>query len=172
MKVFDLFIFKKQKNMKKVIIVLVIALLSQTMVTRAAGIKVPAAVSTAFTTRFPSGRLKKWKQYPQGFVAVFRQSGKKEFAYFAADGDWKGTETPIRWSWNLPDPVRQAWRKSDYRAWKIEHIKKIDQPDQPLYALDVNNSPMLDADHSYIDGEEWVIFFNQRGELVRKCQVN
>ncbi len=171
LKVIGLFIIKT-KNMKKVIIVLVIALMSQTMATRAAGITVPSAVTTAFTTRFPSGRLKKWKQYPQGYVAVFRQKGKKEFAYFAADGAWKGTETPIGWSWNLPDTVKKAWRKCEYSAWKIEHIKMIEQPDQPLYVLDVNNSPLLDADHSYIDGEEWVIFFNRKGELVRKYQVN
>jgi hypothetical protein len=157
--------------MKKIFIVSIIAFVSQTMVAMAGtGVVVPQAVSAAFAARFPDARVKKWSPCPQGFMAMFKHKGKKEYAYYAPDGTWKATETAVSWTWNLPDAVRKAYKDSDYAAWKVEHIKRVDQPDEPLYILDVNSSPLYDADHSYVYAEEWVIFFNQKGELVRKYQ--
>jgi hypothetical protein len=157
--------------MKKIFIVLIIALVSQTMVAVAGpGVVVPQAVSAAFAARFPDAHVRKWSPCPQGFMAMFKRKWKKVYAYYAPDGTWKATETPVNWTWNLPDAVRKAYKKSDYAAWKVEHIKKVDQADEPLYILDVNSSVLYDADHSYVYAEEWVIFFNQRGELVRKYQ--
>jgi hypothetical protein len=160
---------KKLHKMKKLIILFSIALLSETMIAQAnSSVVVPPAVLTAFTTRFPSAQIRDWQQRPEGYIADFKLSGKKLFAYYAADGTWKGTETSIKWTKDLPSAVREGWKNSGYGAWYVEDIKKIDQPQGPLYALHVNNGTTLDSDHADIYHEEYVIFFNEAGQLVRK----
>lgn len=154
-------------------ILIAIALFSETMIAQAAsgagsGMVPPQAVTTAFTTRFPNIHVKKWAEQQQTYYATFRWNGKKTFAYYAPDGSWKATETPMKWSWNLPAAVRKAWKNSDFAAWYLMDIKKIETPDSTLYALHVNSSPLLDADHNQIDREEYEIFFNEKGDLVRK----
>jgi len=149
--------------MKKVLFVLVVALMTQSMVAQAGkAVAVPSVVASAFSARFPSGQLKKWEQRKEGYVAVFRQDGKKYFAYYKADGTWSGTEMPIKWT---------GWLKSEYASWYVRDIKKIETPDGPLYALHMDNSPNLDSDHNYAFGEEWVVFFSEKGEIVRKDQM-
>ena len=66
--------------MKKLIVVLVVALMSQSMIAQAdtaVVVLVPPAVAKAFSTQFPQGKLKKWEQSKEGYVAVFKQNGTK-----------------------------------------------------------------------------------------------
>jgi hypothetical protein len=162
--------------MKKVFIVLIVALMSQSMIAQAdtaVVVLVPQAVAKAFSTQFPQGKLKKWEQSKEGYTAVFKLDGKKISACYSADGTWGSTETKIApWLWNLPDSVKKGWRKTQYAGWKVAHITKIDKPGELLYALDVNNSPELDAEHMYNFGVEWMLFFNAKGELVKQYQVD
>jgi hypothetical protein len=158
--------------MKKVIFILVIAIFTQNIVAQGdTTVVVPQPVLTAFTAQFPKGQLKKWEQRKEGYIADFRQDGKKFFAYYAADGTWKGTESPINWTKNLPAEVKEGWRKSIYYNWYVEDIKKIETPDQPLYTLHVNNGVLLDADHHDAYLEEYVLFFSPKGDLVRKDKM-
>jgi len=155
--------------MKKLITLIAIALFSQSMIAQANNsISVPHAVLAAFTIRFPNAHVRDWQQRPEGYIADFKFDGKKLYAYYAADGTWKGTETPIKWTKNLPTAVKEGWKNSSYAAWYVEDIKKIDQPEGPLYALHVNNGSTLDSDHHDAFLEEYVIFFNGAGQLVRK----
>jgi Putative beta-lactamase-inhibitor-like, PepSY-like len=158
--------------MKKVFLLLTIAIISQSMIAQSdSTVIVPQAVSTAFTARFPAGQLKKWEQRNEGYIAVFRQDGHKNFAYYSADGAWKGTETPIKWTKNLPEKVKAGWKNSGYYDWYVEDIKKIETPDQPMYALHVNNGVKLDSDHHDAYLEEYVLFFSESGQLVRKDKM-
>jgi hypothetical protein len=155
--------------MKKVFVLLLAVFISTSTIALAdTTVIVPAAVSAAFASRFPAGKLTKWEQRTQGYIAVFRQDGKKLFAYYEADGTWKGTETPIKWTKDLPAAVRGGWVRSDYGRWYVEDMKKIEQPDEPLYVLHIDNGPLLDADRKDAFREEWLLFFNGKGELVRK----
>lgn len=155
--------------MKKLIALIAIALFSQTMIAQAGpAIVPPQAVTAAFAARFPNVQVKKWSEQQQTYYATFRLKGKKTFAYYNPDGSWKATEYKMKWSWNLPPKVRQAWKNSDFAAWYLMDIKRIETPDQTLYALHVNSSPLLDADHNQIDKEEYELFFNTNGDLVRK----
>jgi hypothetical protein len=155
--------------MKKLIIFIAITLLSEPMIAQAgagSSVIVPPVVLTAFSTRFPNAHLRGWQQRPEGYIADFRLGGKKLFAYYSADGMWKGTETPIKGSRNLPAAVRKGWKNSDYAAWHVEDIKKIDRPEGPLYALHIDNGSLLDADHHDAFHEEYVLFFNGEGRLL------
>lgn len=170
--------------MKKLIVLIAIALLSETMIAQAdttapAAVKAtttgnhgavvpPPAVATAFATRFPNTPVKQWMERKAGYIAAFRLDHKKSFAYYAADGTWKGTETPVSWTWHLPAAVHKGWLNSDYAAWYVERMTKIVTPEQTLYTLRVNNTPLLDADHVWVDKETCLLFFSEKGELVRK----
>jgi hypothetical protein len=171
--------------MKKLITLIAIALFAQSIIAQANttttpatpvkptapapnSVSVPPAVLSAFTTRFPNARIRDWQQHPEGYIADFKLDGKKLFAYYTADGAWKGTETPIKWTKNLPTAVKEGWKNSAYSAWYVEDIKKIDQPEGALYALHVDNGSTLDSDHHDAFFEEYVIFFNASGQLVRK----
>jgi len=160
--------------MKKLIVIIAIAFFSDAMIAQARPVPnhnevtPPQAVSSAFASRFPNVEAKKWSEQQQTYYATFRWNGKKTFAYFAPDGTWKATEMPMKWSWNLPPAVRNAWKNGDFAAWYLADIKKIETPDRTLYALHVNNSPLLNSDHSQIDHEEYELFYNEQGDLVRK----
>jgi|ERR1700722_9175355 hypothetical protein len=162
--------------MKKLIILIAIALFSGTMHAQASAIPgahvatPPQPVATAFSTRFPGARLKKWYQTPDRFIAQFKLNGKKLFADFGTDGSWQKTQTAIHWSWNLPEKVRNGWRHCDFAAWYLADIKLVETPDGRLYALHVNNSPIVGAEHAEIDHSEYELFFNENGELVRKFE--
>jgi len=155
--------------MKKLITLIAVILFSEPMIAQAGNsVVVPQAVLTAFTTRFPKAQVRDWQQRPEGYIADFKQDGKKLFAYYSADGAWKGTETPIKWTKNLPAAVREGWKNSGYGAWYVEDMKKIDQPEGALYALHVDNGVTLDSDHHDNFFEEYIIFFNEAGQLIRK----
>lgn len=132
----------------------------------------PSVVRSAFDSRFPNAQVKNWTERKEAqkdsYIAYFRFNGKKLYAYYSPDGSWEGTGTPLKWSKELPAAVRQAWRHSDYAAWKIMDLKKIRTPDQTLYQLHLSNSPLLDADHDYAFQDECKLIYNARGELVRK----
>jgi hypothetical protein len=171
--------------MKKLIVLLAIALFSETMIAQAdtaapapavqatatsnhSDVVPPSAVAAAFATRFPNTRVNQWMERKEGYIAAFRVDHKKSFAYYAADGTWKATETSVNWTWHLPATVHKGWLSSDYAAWYVEKITKIVTPEQTLYTLLVNNTPLLDADHVWVDKEKYVLFFSEKGELVRK----
>jgi hypothetical protein len=171
--------------MKKLIVLITIALVSETMIAQAdsvapasavkaattsdhSAVVPPSAVTTAFAIRFPDTRVKQWMERKEGYIAAFRLDHKKSFAYYAADGTWKATETPVNWTWHLPAAVHKGWLNSDYAAWYVEKITKIVTPEETLYTLLVNNSPLLDAEHAYNFDEKYVLFFSEKGELIRK----
>jgi hypothetical protein len=158
--------------MKKFLVIIVIVALSENMFAQKDGSPVvPSRVVTAFTTQFPGVKLNKWEERKEGFIAKFTKDGKGYFAYYAADGSWKGTEMPIKWTKNLPDSVKSGWKNSDYANWYVEDIKRIETPEQPLYVLHVDNSSILDSDHKDAFREEWLLYFSRGGELVRKVQM-
>jgi hypothetical protein len=155
--------------MKKLLIAIAAVILSGNMIAQGESILVvPQPVTKAFSAQFPAARLKKWEQRKEGYIASFRQDGKKYFAYYSADGSWKGTEAPIKWTKNLPDSVKAGWKTSGYYNWYVEDIKRIETPEQPLYVLHVNNGSLLDSDHHDAFKEEYLLFFSPKGDLVRK----
>ena len=133
--------------------------------------KVPAAVSQAFSGKFPDGDLKKWEVRKEGYIARFKKDGRKYHAYYSHEGHWKGTESPIRRTRHLPDSVKTAWENSGYVGWYVHNIKKIETPDQRWYVLHVNNSPLLDGNKIDNFKEEQVLYFTPAGKLVRTMQL-
>lgn len=181
--------------MKKLIVLFAIAFVSETMIAQAdpattatvppatpvsvpvlppapsvnnRAVTPPQAVIDSFNARFPNTPIKKWLARPKGFIADFKLNGQQLFADYGPDGTWVGTETPIKFPFRFPHDVKQGWRHSDFSAWYLVKAYRVLTPGQTLYALDVNNSPLLDAEHMYNFNEEFFIYFSEDGKLVRK----
>ncbi len=163
--------------MKKIMLMAVMALMggnillaSDATAQKDSAVIAPEAVVKAFDQQFSGAKLHKWLWRKEGYIADFRKDGKKYFAYYSADGAWKGTESPIKWTKDLPAAVKQGWKNSGYYAWYVEDIKKIESPDSPMYVLHVDNGSLLDSDHHDAFRKEFVLFFSAKGDLIRKEQ--
>ena len=128
---------------------------------------IPPEVNRAFVLKFPAGHLKKWAQKNEEYIATFRQKGKKCFAYFTPGGTWKATESPVKWTRNLPTAVRAGWNNCKYMDWLILDMKKMEKPAQTLYAIHVGQVQSLGPDDADI-GSEYILFFSDKGELIRE----
>jgi len=53
----------------------------------------------------------------------------------------------VKWSWQLPPAVRNAFNKSDYANCFIEKMIRYDADGETVYRFHVNNGNLLDGDH-------------------------
>ena len=108
--------------------------------------KVPRSVQTAFYTQFKPSTLKKWEVRKEGYIAVFKIDGKKQYAYYTHDGKWVATESRIKRTRHLPEAVRTAWLNSGYAHWSVHNIRKLETADgQKSYVMHLNDGNTLDA---------------------------
>lgn len=158
--------------MKNLFVVIASMILAQTVMAQKEEPKtVPNRVEKAFSEKFPGSDLKKWDTHQDGYIAKFTRDGKKYFAYYSHEGDWKGTESRIKWTRHLPQGVQTGWKNSGYAGWYVHNIKKIETPEQPLYVLHLNNGPLLSSDKYDAFKEDHVLYFTAGGELVRKDKI-
>lgn len=61
----------------------------------------------------------------------------------------------LKWTWQLPAPVRSGFDKTKYRSWCVEKITRYNANDKTVYRLQVNNGNLLDGDHhdSFLETE-------------------
>jgi hypothetical protein len=58
--------------------------------------QMPATVTNAFTTKFPSTTVTSWEAQASGeYVANFKQNGQTVAARFGSNGSWIQTEVPV-----------------------------------------------------------------------------
>ena len=87
--------------------------------------KIPEAVRTSFTTKFPEAKNVQWdRENDASYEAEFK-SGKQEVsATFNTEGTWIETETIIKKS-ALPEAVQSALAR-DYSMYKVNEAAKIE----------------------------------------------
>ena len=132
---------------------------------------VPKEVVEAFSAKFPDGNVKKWETRKEGYIVRFTRDGKKYYAYYSHQGDWKGTESRIKWTRHLPANVQTGWKNSGYAGWYVHNIKKIETPERPLYVLHLNNGTLLSSEKVDAYKEDHVLTFSANGELVSAEQI-
>lgn len=132
---------------------------------------IPHAVKASFSGHFPDGDLKKWEVRKEGYIARFKKDGRKHYAYYSPEGQWKGTESSIRWTRHLPDPVKTSWKNSGYAGWYVHNIKKLETPGQRYYVLHLNNTPHLDGNKADNFKEDHLLFFTPDGLLVKTDRI-
>lgn len=158
--------------MKNLFVVIASMILAQTVMAQKEEFQpVPKEVVKAFSAKFPDSDLKKWETRKEGYIAKFTRNGKKYFAYYSHEGEWKGTESRIKWTRHLPEGVQTGWKNSGYIDWYVHNIKKIETPERPLYVLHVNNGTLLSSDKYDAFKEDHVLYFTADGELVKKDKI-
>lgn len=56
-------------------------------------------------------------------------------------------DTQVKWSWQLPRAVRNAFNKSNHANWYIQRMIRFDSNNKTVYRFYVDNGNLLDGDH-------------------------
>jgi len=159
--------------MKKSILVIAIALFSSIVIAQAkTTVEIPKKVSEAFSAKYPSAEIKKWKTAKGDYVAEFNLEKKKFLAHYSAGGEWIKTESKIKLSNNLPDAVKEGLHKSEYASWYINEIKQVEKPGHNIYTIHVHDGNKLSADHHDALKTDFLLSFNDTGELIKKQRLH
>ncbi len=119
--------------------------------------KIPAAVTEAFKEKYPNASNVEWKDKLTNFMAVFEQDNEKYEARFNSKGVWQDTENEIE-DGQLPEVVKGGLDKSKYADWEINHMYKIELPnDKVRYRIEVGKS----------DLQKKNLLFNSEGRLLK-----
>ena len=150
--------------MYKIIILLAISIFWQNTIAQKTPIPIP--VTKSFATQFPAGHLKKWQQSKAGYIATFQQNHKKYLATFSPQGEWKETESNVKWTRDLPKATRDAWNNCQYKDWLILDMKEIMEPLRVFYIIHVGQVQSLGPDDADI-GSEYLLYFSEKGQLIK-----
>ena len=111
--------------MKTYIVVLMLAIAG--LSANSQSIKVPAAVKTAFSTKYPTATNVKWgMENAKEYEAEFKLNKNAVSANFKLDGSWVETESVISAS-ELPAAVKLAIN-AKYPGASITRAEKTEQP--------------------------------------------
>jgi hypothetical protein len=127
--------------------------------------RVPSPVQSAFYTQFPPATLKKWELRKEGFIAVFTINGRKQYAYYTADGKWVATESRVKRTRHLPLAVREAWLNSGYADWYVHNIRKLETAEGHSYVMHLNNGSTLDANKFDAFNKDHILVLAQQPAL-------
>jgi hypothetical protein len=104
-------------------------------------------------------------------IVHFKKDGRKQYAYYSHEGQWRGTESRVRRTRHLPIAVQTAWKNSGYIDWYVHNIRKIETPEQQLYVLHLNNGGLADATRHDAFREDHVLYFTRDGALVNAEKI-
>lgn len=83
---------------------------------------------------------------------------------------YKGKISRVKWTWQLPEVVRNTFNNSPYASWFIEKIVRHDTSGNTVFRFYVNNGSLLDSDHydSFLKTDYLDIVDNQTILLTSK----
>jgi len=121
---------------------------------------VPAAVVTAFKTKFPTTTKTNWeKENTNEFEAEFKLNGEEVSANFDNTGKWLETETEIKTA-ALPAAV-QATLNKDFAGYKIEEAAKIESAkDGNVFEAEIEKGE-----------ESYDVLFTPDGKVLSKTKL-
>jgi len=119
--------------------------------------KIPAAVTDAFSAKYPDAKEVEWKDKLTNFTAGFNSDNKALLASFNSKGEWQSTEQEVEES-ELPSAIRDGFGKSKYADWNIAKVVKIELPkDEVQYRLEIASG----------DIKKRNLYFNTEGRLLK-----
>ncbi|MDB5210395.1 MAG: hypothetical protein JWQ30_1222 [Sediminibacterium sp.] len=120
--------------------------------------KLPAEVTTTFSTSYPTATNVTWKDNLTNFEAQFDQSGDHSVAKFNTKGVWLETTRDLRFD-NLNVSIKDGFNKSKYNDWEKKEIKELAvKGKETLYRIHVSKQETVINKYLY---------FNVKGQLVR-----
>jgi putative PepSY-like beta-lactamase-inhibitor len=111
----------------------------------------PQAIASPFNAKYPNAVIKSCKAESDKYVVKAEIGGNKCFVRFDKNGNWINTMSNIHWTKNLPVAVHNAFNKTKYRAWYVDFITRIDEPDGEFYRIITDDKYLqTDADHAAV----------------------
>ncbi|PZX57616.1 putative PepSY-like beta-lactamase-inhibitor [Algoriphagus ratkowskyi] len=121
--------------------------------------KVPEAVKTAFSQKFPAAKKVSWDmESATEWEAEFKLEGNEYSANFLADGTWQETEHEINKA-DIPEAIKQTLAK-DFAGFKIEEAEISETAQGSVYEVAVEKGE-----------EEWELVFDPNGKLIEKKTI-
>lgn len=121
---------------------------SSAIIAQPANSNIPAAVTGAFNTKYPTATLKHWQEKKGVYTAKVIIDNHKYFAAFNKDGGWLSTASNIGWTCTVPKVVNEAYRKTNYNTWHVYIVKKVEKPTGEFYQLLVDDSNLHIGQHA------------------------
>ncbi|WP_333819034.1 PepSY-like domain-containing protein [Ohtaekwangia sp.] len=100
--------------------------------------QVPAAVATAFQSKFPTATKIKWKQKNADYKAEFKVDSRGHDVWFDKAGKIKKHKEDFPKS-QLPAPVKDKLAK-DFKDFSIDDADKVDAEGKIYYQIDLKNA--------------------------------
>ncbi len=123
--------------------------------------KVPAAVMTAYSAKFPTAKGTEWELEAQGkYEAMFKLNDLNMSAIFYENGTWKETETEMKVA-DLPSAVT-ATLKRDYSTYSVTEASRIEM---------ANGTKVYEAEIKK-GGEKYDALFTPDGKFVSKTKAD
>lgn|GEM_PF-5469842 len=129
-------------------------------------VDVPEIVTGNFWSKYPQAKLKKWRNEHDTYTAAFVSRNHRYEAFYNAAGDWVKTEMKIPLTRELPPAINRSLKASEFAAWQITDIKKIELYDHSLYVIRVENSNPRDKG-SYKLQPANLLYFKPDGSLLK-----
>jgi len=143
------------------------------------GKPVPDNVLKSFSAKYPDVHVRKWNMKNDTDIAVFRMSKTKQCAYYLPDGTWIKTETEINHVSELPRAVQNSWHECAFQTWYVEDVKRVEIPGDKLYVIQVIRKYIPGGfpgpenwNKQGVSPEEYKLYFDVNGSLLRKVQMN
>jgi hypothetical protein len=120
------------------------------------GVDVPAAVTTAFTTQYPTATTVVWSNYDatvlpidwelsgwpamdQGdFVVTYNLNNDKYYSWYDSDGNWIGTAYVMNDYKSLPSAIN-TMLNDKYAGYSIVSVNKEMQKDRMAYEIQLKS---------------------------------
>lgn len=117
---------------------------------------IPAVVTDAFKSKFPSANGVTWKDKISSFQADFFSGADTMKVNFSSKGVWLKTEKRYKYS-NLPAEVKVGFDKSKYAAYGIKEAMEINDKDKGIqYRITVRKGEL----------SKRYLYFNKAGQLL------
>ncbi len=129
---------------------------------------VPGKVLAAFSSKYPGAEVRNWKTGENTYSAKFKTGNKSHCAFYSPGGAWLKTETKVQWTWNLPGEVKNALKSGGYAAWYIDNMKRVETPQQNIYVVHVDNANVLPGADYLNFKDDYNLYYNANGKLVKK----
>ena len=120
--------------------------------------KIPAAVTEAFSKKYPKAQEVEYKDNLINVQVHFVLDSARMTAKFNSDGEWKETEKESEYD-AVPADVKDGFQKSKYSTdWKVKETAIIYMPNDDIrYRLKVEKN----------DVQKKYLFFDKTGKLTR-----
>ena len=123
--------------------------------------KIPAAVTEAFSKKYPKAQEVEYKDNLINVQVHFLLDSVRMTAKFNSDGEWKETEKESNYD-AVPADVKDGFQKSKYENMQVNGVYEVQEMGKPLqYRIFVQKSGL----------QKKQVYFDANGKLLKDNMV-